>query len=80
MAGKYRYVAPQNVATTVAQPLVARQRPVRPLPRPVAQVCSMKPRSNRGATTACTAWCTTRSRKGATELVRRLGSRISNET
>ena len=28
-------VAPQNVAMTVAQPLVARQRPVRPLPRPV---------------------------------------------
>lgn len=37
-------VAPQNVAMTVAQPLVARQRPVRPLPRPVG-VQSPAPRS-----------------------------------
>ena len=40
----------------------------------------MKPRSNNGAITARTAWCTTRSRNGAAEIVRRFGSRISNET
>jgi hypothetical protein len=50
------------------------------LPIRLAKLSSMKPRSKIGAITSWTAWCTTRSRKGAAETMRGFGSRMSMVT
>ena len=68
------HVALQHVAKACGRTLAAVQRAVRALADPVGVRVRDKARAHSGSITRTRAWCTTRSRKGAAEIRRRLGS------